>query len=74
MIDEPFGPAAGWALETNDAFVLSKVGCLETLARRAADGSIEPMLAASASSPGTVTGVTAVDEDTLRITTAEPPL
>ncbi|WP_243740769.1 ABC transporter substrate-binding protein [Streptomyces sp. 8K308] len=30
------------------------------------------MLAASAFSPDTVTGVTAVDEDTLRITTAEP--
>ncbi|WP_461037807.1 ABC transporter substrate-binding protein [Streptomyces mayteni] len=117
VIDEPFGPAASWALETDDSFVLSKVGCLETLVRRDADGSVEPMLAtsweqveptawefdlragvtfqngepmdgaavagalthalettapASVFSPETVTGVAAVDEDTVRITTPEP--
>ncbi|MFJ5226733.1 ABC transporter substrate-binding protein [Streptomyces sp. NPDC088400] len=47
VIDEPFAPAAGWALETDDAFVLSKAGCLETLVSRADSGELAPMLATS---------------------------
>jgi peptide/nickel transport system substrate-binding protein len=47
VIDEPFGPVANWALETDDAFVLSKLGCLETLAKYDTSGSLKPMLAES---------------------------
>ncbi|MGI9416847.1 MAG: ABC transporter substrate-binding protein [Geminicoccaceae bacterium] len=42
---DPFGPQAGWALETDDAFILTRAGCLETLTRRDADGSLQPGLA-----------------------------
>lgn len=45
VIDELFGPAAGWALSTDDAFVLTKAGCLETLVKYQADGSLQPLLA-----------------------------
>ena len=45
VVTEPFGPAAGWALETDDAFVLTKIGCLETLARLNFEGQLEPLLA-----------------------------
>jgi peptide/nickel transport system substrate-binding protein len=47
VVDEPFGPASGWALETDDAFVLSKTGCLETLVQYPPDGVLKPMLAES---------------------------
>ncbi|MFI6690944.1 ABC transporter substrate-binding protein [Streptomyces sp. NPDC050433] len=47
VIDEPFAPAGSWALETDDAFVLSKAGCLETLVSRTAKGELDPMLATS---------------------------
>jgi peptide/nickel transport system substrate-binding protein len=47
VIDEPFAPAANWALETDDAFVLSKAGCLETLAKYDTSGALKPMLAVS---------------------------
>ncbi|MFD0655488.1 hypothetical protein ACFQ2Y_50370 [Streptomyces malaysiensis subsp. malaysiensis] len=47
MIDEPFAPAANWALETDDSFVLSKAGCLETLVKYETGGAIKPMLASS---------------------------
>jgi len=47
VIDEPFGPAADWALETDDSFVLSKAGCLETLVKYETGGTIHPMLATS---------------------------
>ncbi|WP_312870423.1 ABC transporter substrate-binding protein [Streptomyces himalayensis] len=47
MIDEPFAPAANWALETDDAFVLTKAGCLETLAKYDTSGALKPMLAVS---------------------------
>ena len=45
VVTEPFGPRAGWALETDDAFVLTKSGCLEALARLNFDGQLEPLLA-----------------------------
>lgn len=47
VIDEPFGPAADWALETDDAFVLTKAGCLETLVKYKPNGTLSPMLATS---------------------------
>ncbi len=40
-------PAAAWALETDDAFILSNAGCLETLVKYGYDGKLEPMLATS---------------------------
>ena len=47
IVTEAFSPAAGFALETDDAFVLSRAGCLEALARRDFDGSLQPALAES---------------------------
>ncbi|MEV0905472.1 ABC transporter substrate-binding protein [Streptomyces hokutonensis] len=47
VIDEPFAPAADWALETDDAFVLTKAGCLETLTKYDTSGALKPMLAVS---------------------------
>ena len=48
VIDEPFGPKANWALETDDAFVLTKAGCLETLTKYDnSSGTLKPMLALS---------------------------
>lgn len=47
IIAEVFGPRAGWALESDDAFVLSKAGCLEMLTRTDFDGSLKPGLATS---------------------------
>ena len=44
---DAFSPQAGWALETDDAFILSRAGCLEALTRREADGSLKPALAES---------------------------
>ncbi|MFI0821074.1 ABC transporter substrate-binding protein [Streptomyces sp. NPDC021098] len=114
VIDEPFAPAARWALETDDSFVLTKAGCLETLVKYETGGAIKPMLAtswhqkapttwdiklrrgvtfqdgtpldakavtgalkhalaaktpASGFSPETISGVTAADRSTVRITT-----
>jgi peptide/nickel transport system substrate-binding protein len=41
-----FTPRAGYALETDDAFVLSSVGCLETLLKYDLDsGKLQPQLA-----------------------------
>ncbi len=42
-----FPPQAGWALETDDAYILARAGCLESLTRRTADGALEPALADS---------------------------
>ncbi len=47
IVAEPFGPSSGWALETDDAFVLTKAGCLEALARVDFDGELTPALAKS---------------------------
>lgn len=116
-----FTPKANWALETDDAFVLSQVGCLETLVRyNMESGELEPLLATSweqtsptewefelregvvfqdgtpftaqsvvdslerllsaevpprAFPPDQVSGIEAVDENTVRLTTpAESPL
>ncbi len=38
-------PAAGWAVETDDAHALMRAGCLETLIRYKNDGELEPALA-----------------------------
>jgi peptide/nickel transport system substrate-binding protein len=42
---EQFGPAAAWAVETNDAHSLTRAGCLETLVKYGINGELEPMLA-----------------------------
>ena len=42
---EQTAPAAAWAPETEDAHVLTRAGCLETLLRYGYDGELEPMLA-----------------------------
>jgi peptide/nickel transport system substrate-binding protein len=42
-----FRPAAAFALETDDAFVLMRAGCLEALARIDFDGKLQPSLAKS---------------------------
>ncbi len=42
-----FAPIAAWALETNDAFILTNMGCLEPLVRYDFDGSLQPGLAES---------------------------
>ena len=42
---EQFAPAAAWAVETNDAFTLTRAGCLETLVKYSNEGEPEPMLA-----------------------------
>ena len=47
VVAEQFGPRAGYALETDDAQVLTRAGCLEALARVAFDGTLKPSLAAS---------------------------
>jgi len=47
VFDTQFTPRSAWALETDDAFLLSNVGCLETLIRYNADGTLQPMLAES---------------------------
>lgn len=46
-IAENFPPRAGFALETDDANVLSKAGCLEPLTRIDFDGKLQPSLAES---------------------------
>lgn len=40
-----FGARAGWALESDDAFVLTKAGCMEMLTRVDFDGTLKPGLA-----------------------------
>ena len=47
VIAENFAPKAGFALETDDAHVLTRSGCLEAMARVDFDGSLKPALAAS---------------------------
>ena len=47
IVVEPFGPTAGWAMETDDAFVLAKMGCLEALGRVDFEGELQPALASS---------------------------
>ncbi len=42
---EPFPPRSAWALETDDAHTLMRTGCLETLVRYEADGTLVPALA-----------------------------
>lgn len=42
-----FPPIAAWALETDDASLLTRAGCLETLVRYDYDGSLQPSLADS---------------------------
>ena len=45
VIADAFPPTAGWAMETDDAFVLTRVGCLEGLARVDFEGALAPALA-----------------------------
>jgi peptide/nickel transport system substrate-binding protein len=47
VYDQQFTPKAAWALESDDAFLLSTAGCLETLTKYGFDGQLEPMLATS---------------------------
>jgi peptide/nickel transport system substrate-binding protein len=47
VLAEIFGARAGWALETDDAYVLTKAGCLEMLTRVDFDGTLKPGLAVS---------------------------
>ena len=47
VVADPFAPTAGWALESDDAFVLTRAGCLEALARVDFDGNLVPVLAES---------------------------
>ena len=42
-----FPPIAAWALETDDAALLTRAGCLEMLVRYDYDGSLQPSLAES---------------------------
>jgi peptide/nickel transport system substrate-binding protein len=42
-----FAPAAAWAVETDDAFLLTRMGCMETLVMYDFDGSLQPGLAES---------------------------
>jgi peptide/nickel transport system substrate-binding protein len=45
VYDEQIAPAAAWAPETDDAHMLTRAGCLETLLKYGYDGELEPMLA-----------------------------
>jgi peptide/nickel transport system substrate-binding protein len=47
VVADLFGSRAGWALESDDAFVLSSAGCLEMLTRIDFDGTVKPGLATS---------------------------
>ena len=50
FISSPLTPLRhrqGWAMETDDAYILARAGCVESLTRRTADGSLEPALAES---------------------------
>jgi peptide/nickel transport system substrate-binding protein len=46
-VAENEGASANWALETDDAFILTRAGCLEALARIDFDGQLQPSLAVS---------------------------
>ena len=110
-------PVSAWAVETNDAFALTRAGCLEPLVQYGYDGSLSEKLATSweqveptvwefqlregvqfqdgspmdadavvralthvleaktparSFNPSVVSGVEAVDESTIRITTKQP--
>ena len=45
VVADAFAPTAGWAMETDDSFVLTRVGCLEALARIDFEGALVPALA-----------------------------
>ena len=45
VIAESFPPNAGWAMESDDTFVLTRAGCLEGLARVDFEGVVVPALA-----------------------------
>lgn len=47
VMADPFPPKADWAMETDDAFSLSRVGCIEGLARIDFSGKLQPSLATS---------------------------
>jgi peptide/nickel transport system substrate-binding protein len=47
VLASQFAPAAAWAVETDDAFLLTRMGCMETLVRYDFDGSLQPGLAES---------------------------
>ncbi|MFC6673429.1 ABC transporter substrate-binding protein [Marinobacterium aestuariivivens] len=47
VFGELYTPASGWAPETVDSYVLSRAGCLESLAYMDYDASIKPALAES---------------------------
>lgn len=47
VFGELYTPASGWALETIDSYVLTRAGCLESLAYMDYDASIKPALAES---------------------------
>jgi peptide/nickel transport system substrate-binding protein len=47
VYDHQFLPDAAYAVETDDAFILTNIGCGETLVRYATDGSLQPGLAES---------------------------
>lgn len=55
VVAENFAPKAGFALETDDAHVLTRAGCLEALTRVDFDGSLKPSLAASWTQPSPTT-------------------
>ena len=45
IVADAFPPTAGWGMETDDTFILTKVGCLEGLARLDFEGALVPALA-----------------------------
>ena len=45
VVAESFPPTAGWAMESDDTFVLTRAGCLEGLARVDFEGEVVPALA-----------------------------
>jgi peptide/nickel transport system substrate-binding protein len=45
VVADLFAPQAAFALETDDATILTRAGCLETLTRINFDGALEPSLA-----------------------------
>lgn len=47
IVAENFAPKAGFALESDDAHVLTRAGCLEAMARVDFDGILKPSLATS---------------------------
>lgn len=45
VVASPFEPAAGWAVETDDAFILTRSGVMESLTRLDLEGKLAPSLA-----------------------------